>query len=98
MTDSHKRYYALPLASREEAYGITAWLWADHDGLHCGAGLPEGTIPTGHLWGWGPGGYVHLREDPCAPAVGIQVSMRSETGAVECTVLHSGGASSSPKW
>lgn len=67
-------YYGHPIGCRAEATGVTTWLWADHDGLHCGPDLPSADIvPTGHLWGWGPEVRVHLREDPVAPTRGILV-------------------------
>ena len=80
-------YSGTPITSRADAHGVTTWLWADHDGLHCGPDLPTAkTVPTGHLWGWGPDVRVHLREDPIAPTRGILVH-ESAGGGQELTVL-----------
>lgn len=68
------KYYAKPITTRHDAQGITTWLWAGHDGLHCGPELPAGPVPTGHLWGWGPGVRTHLREDATHPTRGILVT------------------------
>ncbi len=79
--------YALPITSRSDVPRVTTWLWADHDGLHCGGQLPEGLVPTGHLWGWGDGVRVHLREDAVAPARGIAVWNSEQPGATEVFAL-----------
>ena|GEM_PF-901888 len=68
MTTTH---HARAIHARAEAEGVQTWLWAGNDGLHCGESLPVGKVPTGHLWGWGSGVMVHLREDACAPTRGI---------------------------
>lgn len=86
-------YYAKPIKARDEAIGVTTWLWADHDGLHCGPDLPAAKVPTGHLWGWGPLVRVHLREDAVAPCCGILLSDHDGPGfaPVETLPVGAGG-------
>lgn len=79
--------YALPIAGRSDVPEVTTWLWAGHDGLHCGGALPEGPVTTGHLWGWGDGVQVHLREDAVAPTRGIAVWDAERSGSVEVLAL-----------
>lgn len=86
-------YHGEPISSRAEAVGVTTWLWAGHQGLHCGPDQPSAeVVPTGHLWGWGPGVRVHLREDPIAPTRGILVRDGAATGRSLTTLATSSGA------
>lgn len=80
-------YYAKPINAREQATGVTTWLWADNDGLHCGPDLPATKVPTGHLWGWGPQVRVRLREDAVAPTRGILLTEEPGPGLVRVEVL-----------
>lgn len=80
-------YYAKPITSRDDAVGVTTWLWAANDGLHCGDNPPESKVPTGHLWGWGSDVKVHLREDAVAPTRGVLLTDRQAAGLVEAEVL-----------
>lgn len=74
-------HYGQSIGSRADAKGVTTWLWADHDGLHCGPDLPTAeVVPTGHLWGWGHGVRVHLREDASVPTRGILVRETAYAG------------------
>lgn len=87
MTASTTNYFVRPLSSANQVDGVTTWLWADHEGLHCAPSPPSAPIPTGHLWGWGSNTWVHLRNDPTAPTVGLEVSTRQHVEAEPCTVL-----------
>lgn len=80
-------YFAKPISSREQATGVATWLWADHDGLHCGPDLPATKVPTGHLWGWGSCVWVHLREDAAAPTCGILLAEEAGPGLVQVETL-----------
>lgn len=81
-------WYVTPLDSRDDAYGVQMWIWADHEGLHCDSAPPKGKVPTGHLWGWGAGVRVHVREDAVAPTRGLLASLTP--GGAEATVLDAG--------
>lgn len=79
--------FAKPISDRRDAVGVETWLWADNDGLHCGPTLPTHKVPTGHLWGWGPGVKVHLREDAVAPTRGVLLSSSQTLGTTAVATL-----------
>jgi len=84
--------YARPISQVDDVSGVTTWLWADNDGLHCGSTPPAGTVPTGHVWGWGPGVRVHLRQDAIAPATGIMLVDSAQPDFVEVETMPLGTA------
>lgn len=83
-------YYARPITGREDAAGVTTWLWADNDGLRCGDALPPSPVPTGHVWGWGPDVRVYLREDVAHPTRGVLVSEVAIAGSQAATIMPPG--------
>lgn len=56
-----------------EVTGVSCWCWAAHDGLHLEAAFPAEPVPTGFVWGWGPGVWVRWRTDPHAGDAGAEL-------------------------
>lgn len=72
--------------------GIKRWCWSDHDGMHLSDDLPTRVVPTGFIWGWGPGVWVRWRTDPFAPTVGAELREGTSVGLVgACVELHAPG-------
>lgn len=77
-------WWVAPLTERAgDTEGIQQFAWTDHDGWHVAATLPERSVPTGVIWGWGDSVWAYWRE---------------ERDRVQGVLLREADQASSPRW